>query len=236
VAAIASISEFTLERLRGWADIPATVTTSIIPNAVDLEKYTPGPRNESLLARWSLRGRRVLLTLGRMDAAEQAKGFDEILEALPAIAAEFPTVAYLIVGDGSDRKRLETKVARLSLTERVRFTGYVAEAEKPEYYRLADVFVMPSRLEGFGFVFLEALACGVPVIASKVDGSREAVRNGALGMQVDPSRPGEVIAAICATLREPFLPPRSELEYFSSERFEARCHALIDTLRAESVR
>src|SRR5688500_18199955 len=135
-----------------------------------------------------------------MDAAEQAKGFDEILDVLPQLIAEIPELIYIALGDGSDRTRLEEKASALGITAHCIFPGYVSESEKLEYYRLADLFVMPSRLEGFGYVFLEALAAGVPVIASKVDGSREAVRNGVWGALVDPYRPEELVVACSAAL------------------------------------
>ena len=97
---------------------------------------------------------------------------------LPALAADVPDVAYLIAGDGDDRARLEKKAAALGVADRVVFAGYVPEEEKADHYRLADAFVMPGRGEGFGIVYLEALACGVPVVASSLDASREAVRDG----------------------------------------------------------
>jgi len=229
-SAVASISAFTLEKMRKWTSLPPEMTF-LLPNAVDLSKYTPGPRNSSLADKWSLDGRRVLLTLGRMEAREQAKGFDEILEALPALLEEFPNLVSLMVGDGTDRARLEKKTHELGLDNSVVFTGYIDESEKLDCYRLADLFVMPSRLEGFGYVFLEALASGVPVIASKVDGSREAVRDGAWGILVDPSRPEELQSAIRSALENPFVPERAELDYFSWESFERRCHLAFESMQ-----
>ena len=224
-----AISEITIDRMRAWASIPQR-RSFLIPNAIDLSRYTAGPKNDALMSRWSLNNRRVLLTVGRMDAAEQAKGFDEILEILPLLRNEMPDIAYLAVGDGSDRARLQEKALRLGLEHNVFFPGYVDEAEKLDYYRLADVFVMPSRLEGFGYVFLEALAVGKPVIASKVDGSREAVRMGAWGALVDPRSSGEIIDAIREALLHPKVPPKSELEFFSITQFERRCHEALETL------
>jgi phosphatidyl-myo-inositol dimannoside synthase len=224
-----AISEITIDRMKAWADIPPR-RSFLIPNAIDLSRYTPGPKNDALISRWSLNNRRVLLTVGRMDAAEQAKGFDEILEVLPSLRKEMPDIAYLAVGDGSDRERLREKASRLGLEGNVFFPGYVDEAEKLDYYRLADVFVMPSRLEGFGYVFLEALAVGTPVIASKVDGSREAVRMGAWGTLVDPTSSGEIVDAIRVALLDPRVPPKSELEFFSISQFERRCHEALETL------
>ena len=235
VFAVIAISSVTIDRLRGWSNLPPH-RTFLLPNAIDLSRYAPGAKNEQLIARWSLAGRRVLLTVGRMDAAEQAKGFDEILEVLPQLVAEFPGLAYVAVGDGSDRKRLQAKAASLGVKDNAVFPGYVSESEKLDYYRLDDVFVMPSRLEGFGYVFLEALAAGVPVIASKVDGSREAVRNGEWGTLVDPDRPEELIEAIRRALSNPHVPLRSELDFFSSGSFVRRCHAMLASLQAADLR
>jgi len=123
-----------------------------------------------------LAGKTVVMTLGRLSASESYKGriykgIDEVLEAIPELTEEIVDVVYLVVRDGSDRRRLEEKAKSLGLTKHVVFTGYVPESEKVDHYRLADVFVMPSRVEGFGSVFLEAMACGVPVVASKADAS-----------------------------------------------------------------
>ncbi len=232
ISSVISISAVTIERLQRWAAL-APQRMQLLPNAVDLSRYTPGDKSEALISRWSLKGRRVLLTVGRMDAAEQAKGFDELLDILPRLVAEIPSLVYIAVGDGSDRMRLEAKATSLGVRQHCVFPGYVSEAEKLDYYRSADLFAMPSRLEGFGYVFLEALATGLPVIASKVDGSREAVRNGAWGILVDPRMPEELLAAIRLGLTKPKVPPRAELDYFSREMFERRCHDLLDSLLAD---
>src|SRR5581483_7217747 len=120
-----------------------------------------------------------------------------------------------VVGDGNDRARLEAKAAQLGLSDRVVFAGYVPDEEKADHYRLAAAFVMPGRGAGFGIVYLEAAACGIPVVASKLDASREAVRDGAMGIVVDPDDPDSVKAGILAALatRERCVP--RELEYFS---------------------
>src|SRR4029079_6125513 len=110
--AIVSISKFTIEKMRRWVSLPAD-RTFLLPNAMHLAKYSPGPRDPALASRWSLDGRRVLLTVGRMDAREQAKGFDEILEIMPRLAIAIPDIAYFAVGDGSDRARLQEKARTL---------------------------------------------------------------------------------------------------------------------------
>ena len=108
------------------------------------------------------------------------------------------------------------------------FTGLISEHEKVNHYRLVDVYVMPSRLEGFGFVFLEAMACGIPVVASKIDGSREAVRDGKLGILVDPDKPEEIKSGIIEALKRHRGVVLEGLDYFSYSNFEKRCHHIID--------
>ena len=132
-------------------------------------------------------------------------------------------MVYLVVGDGDDRPRLEARASALGIHDQVVFTGYVTDAEKPDYYRLADLFAMPGRGEGFGIVYLEALACGVPVLASTADASREVLRDGAWGRLVDPSDLVAIRAAILAALTGPH--PRTSpagLDDYTFERFEDR--------------
>jgi phosphatidylinositol alpha-1,6-mannosyltransferase len=224
---VVAISAFTIKRMREWAVIPGD-RIYLVPNGIDLSQYTPGPKNEELRKDLGLSDGPVLLTLGRMDASEQAKGFDEVLEVLPSLLEDYPTLSYCLAGDGTDRARLELKARKLGVHKHCVFTGYVDEDVKLELYRLCDLYVMPSRLEGFGYVFLEALAAGVPVVASSVDGSKEAVRGGAWGGLADPHNRSEVLNAIRAGLTHPKMPDRSELNYFSKERFRARVWQALD--------
>jgi glycosyltransferase involved in cell wall biosynthesis len=119
------------------------------------------------------------------------------------------------------------------LKEHVIFSGLIPEREKADHYRLADAFVMPSHGEGFGFVFLEALACGVPVVGSMLDGSREALRGGLLGRLVDPRNSHDLEQAILQAIEAPKSIPEG-IEHFSFENFKGRCHELI--LRAAALR
>lgn len=226
VEKVLAVSRVTASRFQGWARVePARI--SILQNAVHLDHYGLGPRPPNLLARYGLEGRKVLLTLGRMASLERYKGFDEVLEALPALAAEEPRLVYVMAGDGNDRDRLEAKADALGVRDRVVFTGRIPEAEKADHYRLADAYVMPSRGEGFGRVFLEAMACGIPVVASRVDGSREAVVEGRLGFMVDPGDPAQVLAGIRAALAAPREVPPG-LEAFAYPAFVRRVHGLVD--------
>src|SRR2546427_12918450 len=129
-----------------------------------------------------------------------------------------PDLMYLILGDGDDRLRLQEKARRSGLDRHVNFGGFIPEEQKADHLRLADAFVMPGRGEGFGIVYLEAMACGIPVVASKADASREAVLDGQLGLLADPDEPEEIRAAIKEALSRPRLREK-QLEYFSFERF-----------------
>jgi phosphatidylinositol alpha-1,6-mannosyltransferase len=224
---IVSISEITQQRFLQWSHLTQT-PYFILPNAVIQSYYGVGPKLQALVERYGLSGKTVLMTLGRLNAEEKYKGFDEVLGLLPGLAKEIPDIAYVIVGDGDDRPRLEAKARSLGVGDRVVFAGFIPEAEKADHYRLADAFVMPGRGEGFGFVFLEALACGIPVLGSTLDGSREALRGGDLGILVDPDRPEDIQAGILEALKRPRGVIPEELSYFSLENFEQRCHQILE--------
>jgi glycosyltransferase involved in cell wall biosynthesis len=230
VDVIISVSNFTQQRFLTWSKLRSS-QEFILPNAVDLELFRPAQKNSGLLERYQLEGKVVLMTLGRLVSEERHKGFDEVLDLLPTLIQEIPNITYLIVGEGRDRPRLEAKAKFLDIAEYVQFIGFAPESEKADYYRLADVFVMPSRGEGFGIVLLEAMACGVPVVASKMDGGREAVRDGALGILVDPENPEHVKQGILEALQRPKGVVPEGLEYFSQQNFERRCHQIIDSLQ-----
>lgn len=219
---VISVSDLTRTRLRSWSHFSGPM--HVLPNAVRAEQYGIRAKRPDLVARYNLAGKRVLLTVGRINWSERYKGFDEVLEVLGELPRD---VVYLVAGGGSDVPRLQKKAVTCGVADRVIFTGLFPEEEKADLYSLADVFVMPSRGEGFGFVFLEAMASGIPVIGSKHDGGREALLGGTLGVLVDPSNPAEIRAAIEDALAAG---PRSVpegLSYFAFERFVERVHAII---------
>ncbi len=227
VDAIIVVSEITRQRFLKWANIKRQAKIFILPNAVELAEYGPGPKNQDLLTKYGLTGKIILMTLSRLESQEKYKGFDEIIDLVPILLKKIPNLAYLIVGDGNDRPRLEAKARLLGVGDQVVFAGFIPEAEKADHFRLADVFVMPGRGEGFGIVFLEALACGIPVVGSKLDGSREALRQGTLGVLVDPDRPDDIQAGILEALKRPRGVIPEGLNYFSFENFEQRCHQIL---------
>jgi phosphatidylinositol alpha-1,6-mannosyltransferase len=228
---VISISEITKQKFLQWSHL-TRARYFLLPNAITQQNYGVGSRSQELIARYGLDGKTVLMTLGRLAAQEKYKGFDEVMELLPALSAQIANIVYLVVGDGDDRPRLEAKAESLRVADRVIFTGFIPEADKADHYRLADAFVMPGRGEGFGFVFLEALACGIPVVGSRLDGSREALRQGTLGILVDPRRPDDILAGILEALKRPRGVIPAGLDYFSFANFEKRCHDLLEEVLA----
>lgn len=227
---VTSISDFTRQRFLGWSGLPESDCV-LVPNAIHADAYGPGEPEDGFLRRYGLENKTVLLTFGRLVSRERAKGFDEILELLPELIERIPNPVYLIAGDGPDRRRLQEKAQALGVESSVTFTGHVPDADKADLYRAAAVYAMPSRGEGFGFVFLEAMACGVPVIASSRDGSREAVKGGELGRVVDPDDREALLSAVLEALSQPRTVPAG-LESFSFENFARRVSGAIQTVQA----
>lgn len=222
---IISVSEITVKRFQAWTKSWSSGFTIVPPTFSDV-LFSPSGKKATLLQRYGLLGRQVIMTLGRMAEKERCKGFDEVIEALPQLCKIHPDITYLVVGDGPDRSRLEEKVKKLGLVGHVVFAGHIDDSEKADHYRVADVFVMPSSGEGFGIVILEALACGIPVVASQVDGTYEALRGGRLGLTVDPKDKGGLVSATLTALTSKKKVPHG-LAYFSFERFRQRLESAI---------
>lgn len=179
---------------------PARV--AVLPQTVDSARFSSGGKPEHLVSRYKLKpGERVILTVARLDASEAYKGYDRVVQALPAVRAACGPVRYLLAGHGDDRARIEAIAQERGVADRLVFAGFVPDEELADHYRLADVFAMPSTGEGFGIVFLEAMACGTPVLAGDVDGSVDAVDQGRLGRLVDPNDVNAIADGIIGLLQ-----------------------------------
>jgi phosphatidylinositol alpha-1,6-mannosyltransferase len=126
----------------------------------------------------------ILLTVARLAASERYKGIDTVIQALPKVLTALPDTQYVIVGDGDDRPRLEGLARAVGVAEHVFFAGVQGSDELIKCYEACDVFVMPSRAEGFGIVFLEAMAFGKPVIGCNCGGTPDVIRDGVTGFLV----------------------------------------------------
>jgi glycosyltransferase involved in cell wall biosynthesis len=170
----------------------------VIFNGVDLEDMGADPVD--------LPFDRYVLALGRV---VPKKGFDLLLEAFARIASSVPNVGLVIAGDGPERGPLQQRALDLGLRKRVYLPGQLSQAEVNGVMRDAEVFVMPSRVEPFGIVALEAWRAGVPLIASSRGGAGEFVEHGVSGLVVDPSSPVALETALQSLLGSSDL--RSEL-------------------------
>ena len=150
-----------------------------------------------------------------MADVEQYKGYDKVLEALPELVKLNPLLRYLLVGkyDLNEKERLDSIINQMGLQQVVVFAGLVKDEELAEHFNLADIFIMPSEREGFGIVFIEAMFYGIPVIAGNVDGSVDALRDGELGLLVNPNNKMEIITAVSKIVakRKGYLPDRQKL-------------------------
>jgi phosphatidylinositol alpha-1,6-mannosyltransferase len=163
---------------------------------VDPERVRP--RGGDVRRRMGVSGSPVLLSVGRL---APHKGFASVIAALPRIAHRWPEVVYLVVGRGEEEARLREMAARLKVEVRIRWLGVVGDEELRDAYAAADLFVQPNGearglREGYGMVYIEAGAAGLPVIGGRSGGVVEAVRHGVTGFLVTPFDEDELVEAV----------------------------------------
>jgi phosphatidylinositol alpha-1,6-mannosyltransferase len=190
---ILCVSRYTRARVTKWASI-APERVLVLPNTVR-EAFMPGDGTALRLA-WGLQRKRVLLTVGRMDAREGYKGHDRVIAALPQLLAAGHDVVYVVAGEGDDRARLQNLAAGRGVAERVRFVGALGRDVLVDAYRMADLFVMPSSGEGFGIAFLEAVACGTPALGLGAGGAVDALADGEFGTMASETEFAPVLARL----------------------------------------
>lgn len=166
---------------------------TVIPPGIDHDTYRPGAGTERAETP-------TLLYVGRL---KRYKGLDVLFEALSRLNDRLPEARLVIAGRGSDEHRLRKLVRRAGLSHRVRFLGYISEAEKLAWLRRAWAVVYPSPKEGWGMTNVEAAACGTPVIASDSPGLRESVAAGESGMLAPHGDAAAWAASIREVLEEP---------------------------------
>ncbi len=170
----------------------------MVPCVVDGDVFTPGNKPTALIERYRLQDSTVLMTVARLWSGDIYKGVDVTIRALPKIVPTVPNLKYLVIGRGDDQPRLANLAQDLGVADRVIFAGFVPTEELVDHYRVADAYIMPSQ-EGFGIVYLEAMACGLPVLSGDADGSADPLQDGRLGWRVPHRDPGAVAAA-CSEL------------------------------------
>jgi glycosyltransferase involved in cell wall biosynthesis len=165
--------------------------TSVVYNGVNPELFSPGTEPPSTTP--------IILSVGNLIPI---KGHDLLIRAVASLAAEFPTIALEIIGDGPERSRLENLAKELQIAERVRFLGRQSRHNVADAMRRCTVFALPSRYEGLGCVYLEAMSVGKPVIGCRGQGIAEIIRHGTNGFLVGPDNGKELTLALAMLLRD----------------------------------
>lgn len=176
-------------------DIPAK-SIMVIPNGIDTTRFTPGPRNEALLDLLPEGfGGKILISVGRL---AEAKDQLTLLSAIEILKKQGRNIYLVLVGDGEMRKPLETEIVNKKLTDCVNLVG--SRSDIDQLLPGADVFILSSKREGFPMSILEAMASGLPVIATKVGGIPEVIQDGKNGILVPSQDPASLANAICRVL------------------------------------
>lgn len=182
----------------------------VIPNGVELKEYT----NETSVKVINDAGKRILF-VGRL---HQVKGVRYLLQAMKIVHKKMHDVQLILVGDGEEREHLEFLTADLAIKECVEFAGKVPHEKVQVYMNQAEVFVLPSLSEGFPVTIIEAMACGLPIVATRVRGVSEIIEDGINGYLVDPKDPVQIARALLKILDNEYL--RKEMS--SNNREEAK--------------
>ncbi|OFW63462.1 MAG: hypothetical protein A2Y74_08410 [Actinobacteria bacterium RBG_13_63_9] len=241
---VLAISRFTADLVQKAGVDPNRI--EILPLGCDVHHFRPLPaktewRQRLLGDRYQ---NRVILTVGNL---VPRKGHDVVLRALPRLRETIPDITYLIVGDGPNRPHLEGLAEAMALRDCVVFAGQIPDRDLPDIYALSDVFAMPSReqldkcdVEGFGLVFLEANACGKPVVAGRSGGIPDAVIDGVTGFLANPHDPDDIASAIKRLLTDDDLATRMGrqgrvrvVNDFTWQRVGDRVQGIFDTILRE---
>lgn len=234
-----AVSEFTASQLHD-RELAASQRITVLPHALPAElapALAAGSQAADADSRRATVASPRVLSVARLTRTNAYKGVDTLLHAWPAVREQVGDAHLVVVGDGDDRARLEALAERLDVAASVEFTGQVSDGELAATYAQAQVFALPGRArtgvaargEGFGLVYLEAAAAGLPVVAGHAGGAVEAVRDGETGLLVDPDDPQAVARAVADLLDDPDRAAamgkagrRWIADAFSYERFRAR--------------
>ena len=170
----------------------------VIPNGVDLRNFENISQKNCRSKLAIKENKKIILFVGTL---RPVKGVRYLVEAMEIIIQKNTNTRLMLVGDGEDRRKLEKLVKEFVLDEYVTFVGKVSNEKVPEYMVASDVFVLPSLSEGFPNVVLEAMASGLPIVATKVGGLPEIVKDRENGFLVEPKNPEEIAEKVLLILK-----------------------------------
>ncbi|MFC0514587.1 glycosyltransferase family 4 protein [Mucilaginibacter angelicae] len=201
---IICVSNYTKDQMIRRHHVPPGLC-HVLNNAIDPFMKPPEifEKPQALIDRYALRqSHPILFTLTRLASTEQYKGYEQVISQITHLKEKYPAVKYILSGkwDKAEGARIKKLIAANGIGDQVIMTGFIDERELTDHFLLADLFVLPSKKEGFGIVFIEALTCGLPVICGNADGSVDAIRNGELGLAINPDDPEQLRNAIIENL------------------------------------
>jgi glycosyltransferase involved in cell wall biosynthesis len=235
---IISIGEYTRDRIVIEQKI-SPECIPLLPVTFNASQFIIQSKPQYLLDRYQLdKNQHIILTVARLAGGDRYKGYDQIIQSLPIIRQQIPNIHYLLVGKGDDRDRVEAIIDSTNVRDCVTLTGFVSDEELGDHYNLCDVFAMPSKGEGFGIVYLEALACGKPTIGGNQDGAIDALCHGKLGALVDPDDIQKLAETIISILQgtypnsliyQPQALRQAVIDTFGLEQFQKTLARYLET-------
>lgn len=178
----------------------------IIPGGVNIKDFNPSIDTSEIIKKYNLKNKKIILTVARLDFY---KGIDTVIKSLKKIILNIPDIVYIIIGEGPEENNLKKLVKEFGLEENVVFAGVVPQKDIGQYYSACDLFIMASQeikesgeIEGFGIVYLEANACGKPVIGGRTGGTIDAIIDGETGILLNPKSEEEISQAIIKLLSD----------------------------------
>ncbi len=174
-----------------------------IPNSINEEEFFIKKKSDSIIRKYNLEDKKTILTISRLSISDSnGKGYKRVIRAMPQVLKAIPEAVYILVGGGDDVPTVEKLILELGLENKIILTGSVKNEELIDYYNTADIFVLPSKNEGFpAIVVMEALACGKVVVVGRQSGTEAAFGGGKLGIIIDPDNIEEIAKAIIAALK-----------------------------------
>jgi glycosyltransferase involved in cell wall biosynthesis len=231
---IISVSMFTMQKVMDLHGIPQN-KCAVLNNCIDpfLDAKPDKVRDAVLMQRYNFTQNDIIIfTLTRLSERDRYKGYENVINAIATLKNKHKSLKYLLAGsyDASEKIYIDAMIKRAGLQENIILTGFIPDEELPAHFSLADIYIMPSKKEGFGIVFIEAMFYGVPVIAGDEDGSVDALLNGKLGMLIPTENAKATESALQEIIynTEKYIPDHKLLmQHFGYEAYKRKLKTIV---------